>query len=104
MPNLILGPVHHQNDLSLNYDSHHGHRLLQAIVKTSSGNPCIFVVMYLLLSKPMTSFMINHVFLRILRLLLSDHIQNINRQLIVIVIPSLSEFPSLLEFPSCGIK
>ena len=81
-----------------------GHHLLQAVVKPYAGNPCLFVVMYLLLSQPMTSFMIVHGFLRIRYLLLSDHIQNINlssainHQLIVIVIPSL------LEFDSCGIN
>ena len=74
------------------------------VVKPYSGNTCLFVMTYLLLSQPMTSFMIVHAFLRILCLLLSDHIQNINLsrainyQLIVIVISSL------LEFHSCGIN
>ena len=62
-----------------------------------AGNPCLFIVMYLHWSQPMTSFIIVHAFLRILCLVLPDHIQNINlssaiNQLIVIIISSLLEF------------
>ena len=48
-----------------------GYHLLQAVVRPYTGNPCLFVVMYLLLSQPMTSFTITHASLRILCLLLS---------------------------------
>ena len=81
-----------------------GYHLPQAVVRRFTGNPCLFVMIYLLLSQPMTSFMITHASPRILCLLLSGHIPIINLSSAIIHQSIVIAIHFLLESHSYGIN